>query len=214
MRQAFPVSAAAVPSPVAGGGARVLEKKHAGAMFSLGPEGAFAGYASLFGIADQANDVVMPGAFRETLRERGAGGVRMLWNHDPALPIGVWDEIVEDSRGLHVTGRLDLDVMKARELYALMRSGAVDGLSIGFRTNRARKDAATGVRRLESVDLWEISLVTFPMLPQARVSLVKAASPRPAAGTESTPGGAGAQRLIRAIRRAEQALRPHARTLP
>ncbi|MCA0425293.1 MAG: HK97 family phage prohead protease [Proteobacteria bacterium] len=190
------------------------EPGRAGAMVALGPEGAFAGYASLFGIADQANDVVMPGAFRQTLRTRGPAGIRMLWNHDPAQPIGVWDEIIEDARGLYVAGRLDLAVGKARELHALMRSGAVDGLSIGFHTTRARRDAATGLRRLDAIDLWEVSIVTFPMLPQARVSTVKTACPRLAAGTDRTSGGAGAQRLIRAIRRAEEALCPHSRTLP
>lgn len=200
---------AGCPSPTAAGRARMLEMKRAGAAVSLGLEGAFAGYASLFGVADQARDVVMPGAFRDSLHQRGAGGVRMLWNHDPALPIGVWDEIVEDRRGLFVSGRLDLAVAKARELHALMKSGAVDGLSIGFRTDRSRQDAATGLRRLDAIDLWEISLVTFPMLPQARVSIVKSAVPNPAAGTDRTQGGAGAQRLIRAIRRAEKALRPY-----
>lgn len=172
-----------------------LETKRAGAALSdVGVDGAFEGYASLFGIADQGQDVVIAGAFRASLARRGASGVKMLWQHDPAMPIGVWDEIVEDARGLFVAGRLDLGVLKARELHALMRSGAVDGLSIGFKTERARRDAATGVRRLLEVDLWEISLVTFPMLPQARVSVVKSA---PAPQT----------RLIRAINRAAHALR-------
>jgi uncharacterized protein len=76
-----------------------------------------------------------------------------------------------------VRGQLNLKVAKAREVHALMRSGAVDGLSIGFRTERSRKDEATGVRRLEKLDLWEISIVTFPMLPGARVAAVKAARP-------------------------------------
>ena len=176
--------------------ARRFEMKRAGVLVSaVHTDGAFEGYASLFGIADQARDVVMPGAFRDSLARRGAGGVKMLWQHDPALPIGVWTRIAEDARGLHVVGRLDLAVAKARELHALMRSGAVDGLSIGFRTERSRRDAKAGLRRLEKIDLWEISLVTFPMLAQARVSAVKAASP----SRES--------RLLNAIRSAEHALR-------
>ena len=195
-------------SPAAAKGARVLTLKHAGASFSAtGTTGAFEGYASLFGIADQAGDVVMPGAFRASLAERGAGGIRMLWQHDPNTPIGVWETIAEDARGLFVAGRLDLNVGKARELHALMRSGAVDGLSIGFRTNRARKDPATGQRRLHAIDLWEISLVTFPMLPQARVSTVKTGRPPASAAAADDAGGADTRRLIRAIRRAEQALR-------
>ena len=138
------------------------------------PDGAFEGYASLFRIADLGKDVVEPGAFRDSLARRGAAGIRMLWQHDPTEPIGRWLELREDSRGLYVRGRLSLAVARARELHALMRDGAVDGLSIGFRSQRARSEPRTGLRRLETIDLWEISLVTFPMLPQARVSAVKA----------------------------------------
>ena len=96
----------------------------------------------------------------------------MLWQHDPAEPIGRWLTIVEDTRGLRVRGRLNLAVERAKEIHALMREGAVDGLSIGFKVERARKDRS-GLRRLEKLDLWEISLVTFPMHPGARVSGVK-----------------------------------------
>lgn len=141
------------------------------------PDGAFEGYASLFRVADLGKDVVEPGAFRECLARRGAGGIRMLWQHDPTEPIGRWLDLREDSRGLYVRGRLSLAVARARELHALMRDGAVDGLSIGFRSQRARTEPRSGLRRLEKVDLWEISLVTFPMLPQARVSAVKALRP-------------------------------------
>ena len=115
----------------------------------------------------------MPGAFSGSIRKRGAGGVRMLFQHDPATPIGVWEEIREDARGLFVRGRLTTDVARAREVLALMRAGAIDGLSIGFRTVRGRTDAKTGVRRLLEVDLWEISVVTFPAAPGARVGAVK-----------------------------------------
>jgi HK97 family phage prohead protease len=135
--------------------------------------GEFEGYASLFGVADLAGDVVEPGAFRESLARRGARGVSLLWQHDPAMPIGRWLSLIEDSRGLKVRGRLSLEVVRARELRALMRDGAVDGLSIGFRTGRARANPATGRRHLLSVDLWEVSLVTFPMLPGARVTAAK-----------------------------------------
>ena len=141
------------------------------------PDGAFEGYASLFGIADLGKDVVDRGAFRDSLVRRGAAGVKMLWQHDPTEPIGRWLELREDSRGLYVRGRLSLAVERAREIHALMRDGAVDGLSIGFRSQRARTEPRSGLRRLQKVDLWEISLVTFPMLPQARVSAVKALRP-------------------------------------
>ena len=135
--------------------------------------GVFEGYASLFGVADLGRDVVMPGAFRDTLARRGAAGVKMLWQHRASEPIGAWTSIVEDARGLHVTGRLNLAVARAREVLALMREGAVDGLSIGFRARKSLRDPASGLRRLTRIDLWEISLVTFPMLPQARVTAVK-----------------------------------------
>ncbi len=135
--------------------------------------GRFEGYASLFGVVDLAKDIVVPGAFQVSLAARGTRGVRMLWQHDPAEPIGAWAAIEEDARGLRVRGRLNLSVARAREIHALMGQGAVDGLSIGYRVERGRRDR-TGVRRLEQVDLWEISVVTFPMQPGARVEAVKA----------------------------------------
>lgn len=125
-----------------------------------------AGYASLFGKADQGNDVVAPGAYAKSLA-RGVK-VKMLWQHDPTQPIGVWDEVREDAKGLWVKGRLLPEVARAREAAALLAAGAIDGLSIGYRTVRASKDAG-GTRRLTELDLWEVSLVTFPMLPDARV---------------------------------------------
>jgi hypothetical protein len=137
-------------------------------------DGLFEGYASLFRIADLGKDVIEPGAFRESLVRRGPSGIKLLWQHDPAEPIGRWLSLIEDSRGLFVRGQLSLAVGRAREIHALMREGAVDGLSIGFRPEKARTEPRSGLRRLERVDLWEVSLVTFPMLPQARVSAVKA----------------------------------------
>ncbi len=147
------------------------------------------GYASLFGIEDQGRDIVVPGAFRTALSQRGASGIRMLFQHDPAQPIGAWDEIREDARGLFVRGHLIADAPRAREILALIRGRALDGLSIGFRARRAVRDARTGQRRLYDIDLWEISIVTFPMLPGARVTAIKSdataafplARPRPAA---------------------------------
>ena len=165
------------PSPALprkGGGSRARETKFAEAeLGEVQADGSFSGYASLFGETDLSRDMVMPGAFAASLKARGASGIRMLFQHDPAAPIGVWREIREDSRGLFVRGRLMTEVAKGREVLALMRAGAIDGLSIGFRTVRGRTDSKTGVRRLLEVDLWEISVVTFPMLPAARVSAVK-----------------------------------------
>lgn len=139
---------------------------------AVAADGSFEGYASLFGRVDLGRDRVLPGAFSRSLRERGAAGLRLLWQHDPAEPIGVWLEAAEDARGLHVRGRLEPGVRRGREALALLRAGALDGLSIGFRTARSRTDPRTGVRDLVEIDLWEVSLVTFPMLPEARVAIV------------------------------------------
>jgi uncharacterized protein len=128
------------------------------------------GYASIFGKRDQGGDIVEPGAYGRSLKAMAeAGGrVKMLWQHDPAEPIGVWEEVREDGRGLYVKGRLLPDVARAREAAALIAAGAIDGLSIGYRTVRATKDDR-GRRCLNELELWEVSLVTFPMLPDARV---------------------------------------------
>nr|WP_082152786.1 HK97 family phage prohead protease [Candidatus Rhodobacter lobularis] len=129
-----------------------------------------AGYASLFGKTDQGGDVVEPGAYAHSLKTltEANRSVKMLWQHDPAQPIGVWDEVREDARGLFVKGRILADVDKGREAVALIEAGAIDGLSIGYRTVRAQKNGK-GQRLLSELELWEVSLVTFPMLPDARV---------------------------------------------
>ncbi|MBA5776360.1 HK97 family phage prohead protease [Stappia sp. F7233] len=127
------------------------------------------GYASLFGIADEGGDTVMAGAFRRSLRQRSASGIRFLWQHDPARPIGVWEEMREDERGLFVRGSLIAGLPLADEARLLIRAGAVDGLSIGFRARNALRDPRSGTRRLYDIDLWEISLVTFPQQSFARL---------------------------------------------
>ena len=129
------------------------------------------GYASRFGQCDQGNDVVASGAYRASLKRLSdAGrGVKMLWQHDPAQPIGVWDEVGEDDTGLFVKGRILDSVEKGREAAALIAAGVIDGLSIGYRTKAATKDKQ-GRRVLTELELWEVSLVTFPMLPSARVA--------------------------------------------
>ena len=130
-----------------------------------------AGYASVFGRKDQGGDVVLKGAYAASLKRLAADGgrVKMLWQHDPAQPIGIWDEVREDATGLWVKGRLLTEVAKGREAVALLDAGAIDGLSIGYRTVKAERDGK-GQRLLSELELWEVSLVTFPMLPEARVS--------------------------------------------
>jgi uncharacterized protein len=155
-----------------------------------------AGYASLFGLRDRGGDVVMPGAYGAALAALAARGdrVRMLWQHDQAQPIGIWDEVAEDARGLRVKGRILTDVARGREAAALLGAGAVDGLSIGYRTKRAEAVAGGG-RRLIELDLWEVSLVTFPMLAEARVA------------AKSAHGGAALGLVARGLEQAARALR-------
>ncbi|HYC17315.1 MAG TPA: HK97 family phage prohead protease [Pseudolabrys sp.] len=140
---------------------------------TIDADGTVEGYASLFGEVDQARDVVMRGAFAETLAARGIRRVPMLFQHDPSEPVGIWLDLREDHRGLLARGRLIPEVARGRELLSLLRAGAIDGLSIGFRTAKARIDPQTRIRRIYAVDLWEISIVTFPMLTGARIRAVK-----------------------------------------
>jgi HK97 family phage prohead protease len=116
------------------------EKRAKLALSQANDAGAFEGYASVFGDVDSGGDVILPGAFAASLKKRGAAGVKMLWQHQAAEPIGVWAQIIEDGRGLKVRGQLDLSVARAREALSLLRSGAVDGLSIGFKTKRTTND--------------------------------------------------------------------------
>jgi HK97 family phage prohead protease len=132
----------------------------------------FFGYASLFNVPDNIGDVVMPGAFRRGLAKKPAAAVKMLFQHDPSEPIGIWDVCQENGKGLYASGRLLPGVKRARELMELIAAGAVDGLSIGFRVSKAHSDRATGRRLIAEIDLWEISIVTFPMLPGARIDRV------------------------------------------
>lgn len=150
------------------------------------------GYASLFGVADAGGDVVAPGAYARSLKRtaEARARVRMLWQHDPREPIGLWEDVREDARGLWVEGRLLLDVERGREAAALLSAGAIDGLSIGYRPVRAAKDGQ-GRRLLQEVDLWEVSLVTFPMLASARAGAGHEGPPRAGAGHEG-PACAGA----------------------
>jgi len=137
--------------------------------------GVFEGYGSMFGNTDLGNDVIEKGAFRESLLSRPPEKVKLLYQHKSDMPIGVFDEIREDSNGLYVKGRLALKTKAGQEAYELLKMGALDGLSIGFKTDP--KDVAYEergkVRRIKKVDLMEVSLVTFPMNPKATVRLVK-----------------------------------------
>lgn len=133
------------------------------------------GYASLFNVEDGAGDRVVPGAFRKSLTGRSISRIAMLWQHDQSRPIGRWERIYEDRRGLRVVGRLVMDTALGREAAALMKAGALSGLSIGFQARKARRPlnkSNRNTRFLTEIDLWEISLVTFPQADGARACLL------------------------------------------
>ena len=129
------------------------------------------GYGSVFGNRDNGGDIVMPGAFKECI----ASGrrVKMLWQHDASQPIGVWDEMSEDENGLRMKGRV-AKKGKGGEVAELIKMGAVEGLSIGYRTQEYEMDMDEGSRKLTKLDLWETSVVTFPMNELAGIYAMKA----------------------------------------
>jgi len=138
-------------------------------------DGGFEGYASTMDL-DRGGDVVEMGAFERSLAQHKAKGTKpkMLWNHNPDKVVGVWDEFRQDEKGLYVKGRCVKETTLGRDTYELMRAGAIDSMSIGYMTREAEFDAdQSGTRRLKEVDLWEVSLVTFPMNEEARVTAVK-----------------------------------------
>lgn len=139
--------------------------------------GRFEGYGSIFGNTDLGNDIVVEGAFTKSLARKGAKSVKLLYQHRADEPIGIFEEITEDKRGLRVKGRLAMGTQRGREVYELMKMGALDGLSIGFRVDSKGYDYDDrGKKRyIKEVDLLEISAVTFPMNPRARIAQVKGA---------------------------------------
>ena len=138
-------------------------------------KGMFEGYASIFGNKDLGNDVIEKGAFMRSLRRKGAKKIKMLYQHDTKEPIGVFDKVMEDQNGLYVKGRLAMGTQKGKEVYELMKMGAIDGLSVGYRVDAKghHYDDKRKYRVLKEVDLMEISAVTFPMNPRARIQAVK-----------------------------------------
>lgn len=145
---------------------------------AAGDDGSVEGYGSVFGVRDNYDDVIAPGAFSASLKEHKAEGTMpaMLWQHNADEPIGVWTEMIEDSKGLRIKGKLALDTVRGKEAHALLKMGALNGLSIGFMSKQWTYDRDTEVRTLTEIDLWEVSLVTFPANEKARVTNVKAAT--------------------------------------
>ncbi|MPR62754.1 HK97 family phage prohead protease [Ochrobactrum intermedium] len=139
----------------------------------LSEDGTFTGYGSVNGNVDSYGERVMPGAFARSLakHKREGTNVLMLWQHNQNEPIGIWEDLAEDAKGLWGKGRLIMEVQKAREVHALMKANAIGGLSIGYREIKATPDG--NVRNLEELDLREISPVSFPANRRARIEAVK-----------------------------------------
>ena len=137
--------------------------------------GTFAGYGSVYDVIDQGDDIVSKGCFTKSLADWSAKGrmPALLWQHKAAEPIGVYTKMVEDENGLYVEGKLALKTQQGAEAYELLQMKAISGLSIGFMTRDDSYDQKTGVRTIKQADLWECSLVTFPMNDQARIEVVK-----------------------------------------
>ena len=157
------------------GASRCEVRSYALQIKATGDDGTVEGYGSVFGVRDNYDDVIAKGAFVASMTSHKANGTMpaMLWQHDSAQPIGVWTEMSEDDNGLKVKGRLAMDTEKGKEVYALLKMGAISGLSIGYMTNTYQYDEKTDIRTLTEVDLWEVSLVTFPANTKARVTQVK-----------------------------------------
>lgn len=139
-------------------------------------QGVFTGYGSIFGNEDQGNDIMKKGAFTKSLTKRPASKVKMLYQHKTDEPIGIFTDMYEDNKGLYVKGQLAMGTQKGREAYELLKMGALDGMSIGFKADPDKQgynENKRGVRTLKEVDLMEISLVTFPMNESALIETVK-----------------------------------------
>lgn len=171
-------------------------------------DGAVEGYGSVFGVRDNYDDVIAAGAFAASLAAHKAAGTMpaMLWQHDSHEPIGVWESMVEDASGLRIKGRLALDTVRGKQAHTLLKMGALNGLSIGFVSKQWAYDRDSEVRTLIEVDLWEVSIVTFPANQKARVTNVKSgdiATPKDAekalrdAGFSKTDATAFVSRVMR-----------------
>jgi HK97 family phage prohead protease len=155
-----------------------METKHLDFGFevkTVGADGTIEGYGSVFGVKDSYADVIQKGAFDKSIKaHREAKSMpALLWQHDASQPIGIWTEMSEDANGLKLKGKLAMDTVKGKEAHALLKMGALNGLSIGFMTKQAQYDEKTEVRTLTEVEIWETSIVTFPANTKARITHVK-----------------------------------------
>ncbi len=142
---------------------------------ATGDDGMVEGYGSVFDVIDSYADIISKGAFVKSIDSHKAAGTMpaMLWQHDSSVPIGVWTEMSEDKNGLVLRGKLAMDTVKGKEAHALLKMGALNGLSIGFMSKQWAYDQETDIRILTEIDLWECSIVTFPANAKACVTNVK-----------------------------------------
>jgi len=144
---------------------------------ATGEDGSIEGYGAVFNVVDNYDDAIAPGAFAASLAAHKSAGTMpaMLWQHDADDPIGIWAEMKEDAKGLMIRGKLCLDTACGKEAYALLKMGAITGLSIGFISKQWAYNQDSEIRTLTEIDLWEVSLVTFPANEKARITTVKSA---------------------------------------
>ena len=145
------------------------------------------GWASTFGGIDSYGDTILPGAFADSIKRYKP---KMLWQHDSRQVIGVWDSATETAQGLYVKGRI-LDTQLGDDAYKLAKAGAIDSMSIGYGVKDSTYDQKTGIRSLKKIDLWEVSLVTFPANSDATITMVKAAMEEIDAATDLLDQAAG-----------------------
>ncbi len=139
---------------------------------SINDKGEFSGYASVFDIIDGNNDVVLKEAFTKSIQDFKSGKKpKLLWQHDVRLPIGIIEEMRADKYGLFIKGKLILEIPKVKEIYALLKSKAIDGFSIGYKLNDSYFQ--DNIQYLTNIDLLEISIVTFPACNKATVEEIK-----------------------------------------
>ena len=144
-------------------------------------DGSFEGYASVFNNKDLGNDVIKQGAFAKSIYDKKPKQIKLLYQHKTDEPIGVIDALEEDKRGLKIKGRLAMGTQKGKEVYELMKMGALDSMSIGYKLSPEdyRYSDKLKKRTINNLDLMEISMVTFPMNPKAKVTKVKLANMGP-----------------------------------
>jgi HK97 family phage prohead protease len=134
-------------------------------------KGTLSGYASVFDVVDNGGDIIRKGAFKSALQ--GNRVLPLLWQHNSSIPIGAIKELKEDDKGLFFEGKISINTTQGRDAFELLKDGAVSGVSIGYIAKQSEFDRNNDVRIINEIDLFEISLVTFPMNDDARIESVK-----------------------------------------